>query len=47
MAKKATGQHCEVQKQADGGCCVTRRYVGSAAAEAVVLALIRAHSAGD
>lgn len=45
MAKKATELRSEVQDRANSGRRVTRRYIGSAAATAVVLALIRAHSA--
>ena len=46
MAKKAMERRSDVQERSSGGCRVTRRYVGSAAADAVVLALIRAHSSG-
>jgi len=45
MAKKVTELRSDVQDRANSGRRVTRRYIGSAAATAVVLALIRAHSA--
>ena len=45
MAKKATELRSDVQDRANSGRRVTRRYIGSAAADAVVLSLIRARSA--
>ena len=46
MARKATELRSDKQERSGGGGRVTRRYVGSAAADAVVLSLIRAHGPG-